>query len=126
MDRDLGGDIVRRGESRALDGLAHRDRGMGRPSRSVLDRLEPEGRHHAQRPQPLDTAAEALRLLGEELEGSRVLGPDITVRRRHEGGPQERELAPLPGRGTPGRTGAGRCRQFRGRAGHRRSRAGWR
>ena len=44
--------------------------------------------------------------------GPGALGPDLTVRGRHEGGPQERELATLPGRRAPDRTGAWRQRQL--------------
>ena len=105
------------GEPRALGGLPHRDRGVGRPPRGVLDRLEPEGRDHPQRAQRLDAAAEALRLLDEHLEGRGDLGPERHRPRRHEGGPQERELAPFPGRRAPHRSRARRRRPLRNRAG---------
>ena len=52
----------------ALRGLLDRHRGVRRPPRRILDRLEAERRHDPRRAQLLDAPAEALHLLHEDLE----------------------------------------------------------
>jgi len=66
--------------------LSHGDGGVGGPPRSVLDRLQPEGRDHAGWPQLLDPAAEALHLVNEDLDGSRDRRPEVAIRRKDQHG----------------------------------------
>ena len=76
MDRDRRARSVTE-RPRAARPLPHRDGGVGRPPRGILDRLEPEDRDHTQRTHLLDATAEALHLLDQHLQGARDLGVDV-------------------------------------------------
>jgi hypothetical protein len=83
MDRDPHVDAGGGGGPGALAYPPDRHGSVGRPPRSILDRLEPEDPDHPHRAELLDASPEALHLLDEDLEGPGDVGYEVASRRKH-------------------------------------------
>ena len=109
----------------ALGGRPDRHRGVRSPARGIFDGLHAERRHESHRAQLLDSSAEALHLVDEQLERTTGIEPGVRLRRQHQGHAQHGHAPALPAdrtasrgappRGRPRGPGAPRVRARWGR-----------